>query len=109
MFANFKVPKFGVDKHLVIKWGVVECDGACPLSPCQDQDDPIKMRYMVVLETETYVRQAEEHKQAAAVASSVDNHSYNPLDKIKVLYIAMICFTLTTLFSDGITAMLVSS
>ena len=64
---------------------------------------------MVVLETETYVRQAEEHKQAADVASSVDNHSYNPLDKIQVLYIAMIWFTLTTLFSDGLTAMLVSS
>ena len=84
MFANFKVPKFGVDTHLVIKCGVVVCEGPCPVSPCEDQDEPIKMRDMVVLETETDVRQAVEHTQAAAVASSVDNNSYNPLDRIQV-------------------------
>eukprot|EP00090_Calanus_glacialis_P002288 TRINITY_DN11708_c0_g1_i5.p1 TRINITY_DN11708_c0_g1~~TRINITY_DN11708_c0_g1_i5.p1 ORF type:complete len:436 (+),score=115.20 TRINITY_DN11708_c0_g1_i5:86-1309(+) len=84
MFANFKVPKFGVDTHLVIKCGVVVCDGPCPLSPCEDQVEPIKIRDRVVLETETDVIQAKKQKQAAAVASSVDNHSYNPLDKIQV-------------------------
>ena len=52
MFANFKVPKFGVDTHLVIKCGVVVCEGPCPVSPCEDQDEPIKMRDMVVLETD---------------------------------------------------------
>ena len=86
MFTNFKVPKFGVDTHLSIKCGVVVCDGLCPLSPCKDRNGPIKVRDIVVLETETYVRQAEEQKQAAAVASSVDDHGYNPLDKIQVLY-----------------------
>jgi len=85
MFANFKVPKFGVESHLIIKCSVIVCDGACPKSPCENRKAPILIKDMVILETEADVRQVEEQKQAGtAVAQSVDSHSYTAIDKIQM-------------------------
>ena len=105
MFANFKVPKFGGERHLTIKCGVVVCDGTCPVSPCDDKDDPIHMRDMIILETEADVRPDESPEEA--VAPSVDSHSYTALDMIQV-NITIIRIILTASFSDELTVMLVT-
>ena len=69
IFANFQVPQFGEKRHLSIKCGIVVCEGQCPLSPCEEKDDPIQMRDMVMLETDAVVRPGQSGKQAAAAVA----------------------------------------
>ena len=96
MFTNFQVPKFEVSGHLTIKCGVVVCDGDCPVSPCDEKDDPIDMIDMIVMETEAAVRQGEAQElSAAAVSTTADSHSYNMIDMIQVTITSILIMVIT--------------
>ena len=80
MFANFQVPKFGVlTLHsLMLTCSVVVCGGNCPVSPCEDMEQPIRVREMIVLETEAVVERVEKVEAVTTdVAPSVKMSSYN--------------------------------
>jgi len=85
MFVNFKVPKFGGERHLVLKCIVVSCEGLCPVAPCESRNAQISMRDMLILETEADVRQAVEQKQKEAdVVTPVDSNSYTAVEKVQM-------------------------